>query len=105
MKKIESLTPEQIEKFPEYVKKWVSTWGAMLKKPSDLGYSDEGFALPPLNIHTRRIEIDHRDFWKEGYVALEEGRKYVGVELKKSYYEQAVRNLEHAENPKQMSIE
>jgi superfamily II DNA or RNA helicase len=48
--------------------KWVSTWGAMLKRPSDLGYSDEGFALPPLNIHTRRIEIDHRDFWKEGYL-------------------------------------
>ena len=40
----------------------------------------------------------------EGYVALEEGRKYVGVELKKSYYEQAVRNLELVENPKQVSL-
>jgi DNA modification methylase len=40
----------------------------------------------------------------EGHVALEEGRKFVGVELKKSYYEQAVRNLEHAENPKQVSL-
>lgn len=29
----------------------------------------------------------------EGYVAIQEGRRYVGVELKRSYYEQAVRNL------------
>lgn len=32
----------------------------------------------------------------EGFVALELGRKFVGVELKKSYYEQAVRNLASA---------
>lgn len=30
----------------------------------------------------------------EGYVALQMGRRFVGVELKKSYFEQAVRNLE-----------
>ena len=29
----------------------------------------------------------------EGFVALEEGRRFVGAELKKSYFEQAVRNL------------
>jgi DNA modification methylase len=29
----------------------------------------------------------------EGYVALEEGRRFIGAELKKSYYEQACRNL------------
>jgi hypothetical protein len=32
----------------------------------------------------------------EGYVALEMGRKFVGVELKESYYQQAVRNLDAA---------
>lgn len=32
----------------------------------------------------------------EGYVALEMGRKFVGVELKKSYYDQAVANLNAA---------
>lgn len=32
----------------------------------------------------------------EGYVALEMGRRFVGVELKASYYGQATRNLEHA---------
>jgi DNA modification methylase len=29
----------------------------------------------------------------EGYVALEMGRRFVGVELKRSYYDQAVRNM------------
>lgn len=30
---------------------WVSSWAVMLSKPSDLGYEDRGFNLPPLNIH------------------------------------------------------
>ena len=29
----------------------------------------------------------------EGYVALELGRRFVGIELKESYYKQAVANL------------
>ena len=33
----------------------------------------------------------------EGHVALKMGRRFVGVELKRSYYEQAFRNLEFAE--------
>lgn len=33
----------------------------------------------------------------EGYVALEEGRRFVGAELKGSYYRQAVANLRRAE--------
>ena len=33
----------------------------------------------------------------EGYVALQEGRKFVGVELKGSYYKQAVANLRSVE--------
>ena len=32
-----------------------------------------------------------------GYQALKMGRKHVGVELKRSYYEQAVMNLKNAE--------
>lgn len=33
----------------------------------------------------------------EGHVALKMGRRFVGVELKRSYYEQAVKNLRQAE--------
>lgn len=32
----------------------------------------------------------------EGYVAIEKGRKFIGTELKESYYNQAVKNLESA---------
>lgn len=36
----------------------------------------------------------------EGYVALQEGRRFVGVELKESYYKQAVANLRSVEGGK-----
>lgn len=30
---------------------WVATWGAMVRKPSDLGFDDTAYILPPLTIH------------------------------------------------------
>lgn len=30
--------------------KWVTSWGIFISKPSDLGYLDDGYALPKLNI-------------------------------------------------------
>jgi DNA modification methylase len=30
--------------------KWMASWGMSIKKPSDLGYEDNGFVLPPLNV-------------------------------------------------------
>lgn len=41
----------------------------------------------------------------EGYVALQEGRRFIGAELKASYYAQAVRNLQAVESPAQQRIE
>lgn len=29
---------------------WVSSWGAMIRRPSDLGHDDAAFALPPLSV-------------------------------------------------------
>ena len=29
---------------------WVASWARAMRKPSDLGYSDDRFALPPLNV-------------------------------------------------------
>lgn len=34
---------------------WVSTWARAMRKPSDLGYSDEGFILPPLTIASHEV--------------------------------------------------
>lgn len=38
--------------------KWVATWGAMVRKPSDLGFADDGYILPPLNIHEHSIDFE-----------------------------------------------
>lgn len=40
----------------------------------------------------------------EGYVALREGRRFVGAELKASYFKQAAANLRAAENPPQLDL-
>lgn len=34
---------------------WVASWGAMVSKPSDLGYDNAGYDLPPLVIHDHII--------------------------------------------------
>lgn len=31
--------------------KWVCSWSVMIRKPSDLGYQDDGFVLPPMEMH------------------------------------------------------
>ncbi len=31
--------------------KWIASWAVIMRKPSDLGYSDDNFILPKLNIH------------------------------------------------------
>jgi hypothetical protein len=38
--------------------RWVCSWAVMIQKPSDLGYSDEGFILPGLEYHSHVIEAD-----------------------------------------------
>jgi len=35
---------------------WLSSWARTARKPSDLGYDDEGFILPPLD--TRHIKVE-----------------------------------------------
>lgn len=39
---------------------WVASWASVLSKPSDLGYSDEGFILPPLRVHEHIVEARHK---------------------------------------------
>ena len=37
---------------------WVSTWSVWLQKPSDLGYSDDGYTLPAIDVRYHEIEVD-----------------------------------------------
>jgi hypothetical protein len=38
--------------------RWMASWAMALRRPSDLGFADDGFALPPLQIHERIVESD-----------------------------------------------
>ncbi len=38
---------------------WLSTWAVFLQKPSDLGYSDDGYILPDLDVRWHEIPVDH----------------------------------------------
>jgi len=38
---------------------FVSSWAVCLKTPSDLGYSDDGYKLPPLHMHEHIVPVDH----------------------------------------------
>lgn len=40
---------------------FVSTWAVMLNKPSDIGFDDSGYQLPPLNIVEEVVETPKRD--------------------------------------------
>lgn len=36
--------------------RWMCSWATLLRKPSDLGYEDDGFVLPALRIHHTIVE-------------------------------------------------
>lgn len=42
---------------------FVSDWATMIEKPSDIGFSDEGYILPPLHLIEDHIETAKRDNW------------------------------------------
>lgn len=38
---------------------WMASWSISLTKPSDLGYSDDGYILPALNIKPLFVDVDY----------------------------------------------
>lgn len=44
-----------IKKFYE----WLASWGMAISKPSDLGYSDDDYNLPPLTVETITVDGDY----------------------------------------------
>lgn len=51
---------------------WVSSWALFVQKPSDLGYSDEGYDLPELDVRWHEIPSDHSQagFERDGQVRM-----------------------------------
>jgi DNA modification methylase len=55
---------------------WVSSWGVFIQRPSDLGYPDEGYSLPELNVYWHEVKITekmegkvNRDGQKEMFIS------------------------------------
>lgn len=55
---------------------WVYSWAVFIQRPSDLGYDDEGYALPPLNVYWHEVKITEaiegkvtRDGQKEMFIS------------------------------------
>jgi len=68
-KKANNLTiyPHKVEEFWL----WISSWAIFIQKPSDLGYSDEGYELPELRIHYHEVKSDSENFAdKNGQVMM-----------------------------------
>ena len=40
---------------------WVSTWALCIQRPSDLGYNDEGYNLPPLDVRYHELPVDNSE--------------------------------------------
>ena len=58
---------------------WVASWALFITKPSDLGYSDDGYALPGLRLHWHEIPTDH--LARGGETKPKKGRKAAQLNL------------------------
>jgi DNA modification methylase/superfamily II DNA or RNA helicase len=50
--------------------RWVTSWAVCMSTPSDLGYSDDGFLLPELRMHSEIVEADHTRAYESGQLFL-----------------------------------
>lgn len=57
---------------------WVASWAMMVRKPSDIGFDDDGYVLPPLNMHVHEVKADIKregELFAMPALALDEQRK------------------------------
>lgn len=77
---------------------WVASWALFITRPSDLGHSDEGYVLPPIQIHWHSVDVSHEgagaDSWGQAQLfrdatagvtaAAREKRDTIGPRLAKA---------------------
>jgi len=54
--------------------KWVAGWGALVRMPSDLGYDDAGYILPPLVITQHTLPADQSQAHEQGLLFAEQAK-------------------------------
>jgi DNA modification methylase len=40
---------------------WVSSWALFIQRPSDLGFSDDGYSMPALDVRWHEVDTDHKN--------------------------------------------
>lgn len=54
--------------------RWVASWGAVVKLPSDLGHDDGAFRLPPMRMHEHVVDMDDHDVRATGMLFADDAR-------------------------------
>lgn len=54
--------------------KWMASWAVMLRNPSDLGYPNDGYDLPPLNYVQHTVSVDYAPSMDTGLLFPMEAR-------------------------------
>lgn len=71
---------------------WMSTWALFINLPSDLGYSDDGYALPPLDVRFHKIQDEYCSscdksgqiqFLREAAISLSDAAKEKNTSIQK----------------------
>lgn len=77
---------------------WVSTWAAFINTPSDLGYDDTGYIMPPLKIihHCIKNEINYQPVNKFGEAILFKDLSKSLLEVSREKRESIETRIKHA---------
>ena len=54
--------------------KWMASWSVMIRKPSDLGYPNAGYDLPPLQQHQHTVGVEYAPSMETGLLFPMEAR-------------------------------
>ena len=54
--------------------RWVASWAALVRRPSDLGYSDDMYNLPPLSVHEHLTAAPVETYRNAGFLFPVEAR-------------------------------
>ena len=57
---------------------WLNSWAIFLQRPSDLGYSDDGYDLPPFDVIYHEVKSDHT---KAGFDRDGQGSMFVDAAM------------------------
>jgi superfamily II DNA or RNA helicase len=60
---------------------WVASWAVCLTRPSDLGFDDAGYDLPPLDVQHHVVDVDHTRAWAH---AGRDGQRQMFLDTKRS---------------------